>query len=279
MAVKFSQFTSGSVVGDIDFIVGYKSTDNVRIPIGLVTANTTYSISSAQSGSNENITLTGSDASTDSLLVTAGSNITLTDDGAGNGFTIASTATGDTYDLNATTDGSNVDLNLTSGSGTDDSTVQLTAGSNITLTRNSANEVTIAGASGDTYDLNATADGSNVDLNLTSGSGTDNSTVQFTAGTGMTLTRTGAQEITFASSGGGFGSINQFTGTGSSLGALTLGSTPTAAQNCLVSISGVWQNYLDASGAANWTVSTNTFTFVTNPPVTAANGIQIIVIT
>ena len=120
---------------------------------------------------------------------------------------------------------------------------------------------------------------SNVDLNLTSGSGTDNSTVQFTAGTGMTLTRTGAQEITFASSGGGFGSINQFTGTGSSLGALTLGSTPTAAQNCLVSISGVWQNYLDASGAANWTVSTNTFTFVTNPPVTAANGIQIIVIT
>jgi len=80
MAVKFSQFTSGSVVGDIDFIVGYKSTDNVRIPIGLVTANTTYSISSAQSGSNENITLTGSDASTDSLLVTAGSNITLTDE-------------------------------------------------------------------------------------------------------------------------------------------------------------------------------------------------------
>lgn len=225
MAVKFSQFTSGSTVSDIDFLVGYKASDNVQIPIGLVTANTTYGISSAQSGSNENITLTGSDSSTDSLLITAGSNITLTDDGAGNGFTIASTATGDTYDLNATADGSNVDLNLTSGSGTDDSTVQ------------------------------------------------------FTAGTGMTLTRTGAQEITFASSGGGFGSINQFTGTGSSLGALTLGSTPTAAQNCLVSISGVWQNYLDSSGVANWTVSSNTLTFATNPPVTATNGIQIIVIT
>tara|TARA_A100000172_G_scaffold71609_1_gene52308 strand:+ start:180 stop:1586 length:1407 start_codon:yes stop_codon:yes gene_type:complete len=84
--------------------------------------------------------------------------------------------------------------------------------------------------------------------------------------------------ITYGGSSGGFGSINQFTGTGSSLGALTLGSTPTAAQNCLVSISGVTQNYLDSSGAVNWTVSTNTLTFTTNPPVTAANGIQIIVI-
>lgn len=84
--------------------------------------------------------------------------------------------------------------------------------------------------------------------------------------------------IAYGGSSGGFGSINQFQGTGSSLGALTLGSTPTAAQNCLVSISGVTQNYLDSSGAANWTVSTNTLTFTTNPPVTAANAIQIIVI-
>ncbi len=54
------------------------------------------------------------------------------------------TNTDETYDLNATQDGSNVDLNLTSTSGTDNSVVQLTAGSNITLTRNSATEVTIA---------------------------------------------------------------------------------------------------------------------------------------
>ena len=54
------------------------------------------------------------------------------------------TNTDETYDLNATQDGSNVDLNLTSTSGSDDSVVQLTAGSNITLTRNSATEVTIA---------------------------------------------------------------------------------------------------------------------------------------
>jgi len=54
------------------------------------------------------------------------------------------TNTDEKYDLNATQDGSNVDLNLTSTSGTDNSVVQLTAGSNITLTRNSATEVTIA---------------------------------------------------------------------------------------------------------------------------------------
>ena len=50
---------------------------------------------------------------------------------------------GDTYSLSATQDGNNVDILLDAGSGTD-STVQLTAGTNITLTRNNAQEVTIA---------------------------------------------------------------------------------------------------------------------------------------
>ena len=49
---------------------------------------------------------------------------------------------GDTYTFSASQDGNNVDLLLDAGSGTD-STVQLTAGTNITLTRNSASEVTI----------------------------------------------------------------------------------------------------------------------------------------
>ena len=47
---------------------------------------------------------------------------------------------GDTYTLSATQDGNNVDILLDAGSGTD-STVQLTAGNNITLTRSSAQEV------------------------------------------------------------------------------------------------------------------------------------------
>jgi len=70
------------------------------------------------------------------------------------------TNTDETYDFNATQDGNNVDLNLTSTSGTDNSAVQLTAGGNITLTRNSATEVTISatdtGALGKRIDLDST---------------------------------------------------------------------------------------------------------------------------
>lgn len=91
MAVKFSQFTVGATVSDIDYIVGYKSTDNIQIPIGLVTANTTYSVATAQSGLNETLTLTGSDASTNVITFSAGDNISLTDNGTGSGFTIAAT--------------------------------------------------------------------------------------------------------------------------------------------------------------------------------------------
>jgi len=222
MAVKFSQFTTGSTLADIDYFVGYKGTDNIQVAKSLLTG-TTYSVDVPVGTTN--INLAGSDGSNDAIT--------------------------------------------------------LTQGSNITLTHVSPSEISIAATvpAADTYDLNASTDASNVDLNLTSGSGTDNSSVKLTAGTGMTISQSGGNNITLASSGGGFGSINQFTGTGSALGALTLGSTPTAAQNCLVSISGVTQNLLDASGAANWTVSSNTLTFTTNPPVTATNGIQIIVIT
>ena len=80
MAIKFSQFTVGATTSDIDYLVGYKNTDNIQIPVGLVGTNTTYGISTAQSGSNETITLTGSDLSTDLITITAGNDITLTDD-------------------------------------------------------------------------------------------------------------------------------------------------------------------------------------------------------
>lgn len=56
----------------------------------------------------------------------------------------------DTYDINVTTQGSDVDLNLTSTSGTDNSKVQITAGSGIVLTRDAAQQMTIA-RTADTY--------------------------------------------------------------------------------------------------------------------------------
>jgi|TARA_R110001632_G_scaffold23450_3_gene66429 hypothetical protein len=269
MAVKFSQFNLASTLSDIDYLVGFKSTNNIQIPVGLVAVNTTYTVATAQSGSNETLTLTGSDASTDVITFTAGNDITLTDDGAGNGFTIASTASGDTYTLAAGTKaGTSVPLNLDAAAGSD-STVNLTEGSGITLTQTSATEITIASAAGDTYDLNATADGSNVDLNLTSGSGTDNSTVQFTAGTGMTLTRTGAQEVTFASAAGVTMTTSPAATGNGSTATYPLGATPTDENFTMAYISGVYQL------KSSYTVSGSNITFDTNVP----NGASIEIVT
>ena len=107
------------------------------------------------------------------------------------------------YDLNATADGLNVDLNLTSSLGVDNSQVKVVAGSNITLTRDNSAQITIDAASGDTYDLNAGAKtGNKVPLNLTSGSGTDNSTVNLAEGANITLTQVSATEIQIDSTGG-----------------------------------------------------------------------------
>jgi len=188
---------------------------------------------------------------------------------------------GDTYSINATQDGDHVDLNLDAASGTD-STVQLNAGSNITLTRDNANQVTIAStASGDTYDLNATQDGSNVDINLTSGSGSDNSTVQLTAGSNVTLTRNGAQEVTIAASGGSQGITIQEEGSALSTLATTLNFTGTG-----VTASGTGAtktiNVTGGSGSGTVTIEKDvhtgngsTTTFNTSSAIANENNVQI----
>jgi hypothetical protein len=165
--------------------------------------------------------------------------------------------------------------NLTGDSGTteaiaDGNTVDVAGGTDITTVASSADTLTVnhdAITRTDTTSTDAPAAGASVDLVKTIS----------TSAQGH-VTAIDVSTVTWPAGGGGFGSINQTTGTGSSLGAITLGSTPAAAFNCLISISGVTQNYLDAAGTPNWTVSTNTLTFAFNPPVTATNGIQIIVI-
>ena len=219
MAVKFSQFTTGSTLADIDYFVGYKGTDNIQVAKSLL-SGTTYTVDVP--AATTNINLAGSDATNDAIT--------------------------------------------------------LTQGANMTLTRVSANEISFAATvpASDQYDLNATADGSNVDLNLTSTSGTDNSVVQFTAGTGITLTRTGAQEITFASAAGTTVVKDQFTGNNSTT-VFTL-STSTSTDNVNIFISGVYQNSKDSSGQANYAVTSGTtLTFTTAPPTTAANGIEVVI--
>ncbi len=275
MAIKFSEFNVGSTTSDIDYLVGYKNTDNVQIPVGLVGTDTTYTVSTAQAGANETITLTGSDSSTDLITITAGNDISLTDDGAGNGFTIASTVVGDTYTIGTSTNGSSVDVNLDAAAGAD-TNITLTPGTGLSITQ-AADVVTLTNtAPGDTYTLGAGAKaGSSVPINLDAATGSD-SVVNLTEGTGITLTQTSATEITIDGSAGTTVVKDQFTGNNSTT-AFTLSVTPTAADNLNIFISGVYQNSVDSGGTANYSVSGTTLTFVTPPPTTATNGIEVVI--
>ena len=217
MAVKFSQFTTGATLADIDYFVGYQGTDNVQIPKALLTG-TTYSV--VVPAATTNINLAGSDGSNDAIT--------------------------------------------------------LTQGTGMTLTRVSDSEISFA-ASGDSYTLQAgTKAGSSVPLQLDAALGTD-STVNLTEGAGITLTQTSATEITVAATASGTSVVkDQFTGNNSTT-AFTLSVTPTAADNLNIFISGVYQNSLDSSGTANYTVAGTTLTFATAPPTTAANGIEVVI--
>jgi len=144
MAVKFSQFTTASALSDISYLVGYKGTDNVQIAPSLL-AGTTYTLDVP--AATTNINLAGSDSTNDAITLTGGTDITLTRTSASE-ITIASTASGDTYTLQAGAKaGSSVPLQLDAAAGSD-SAVNLTEGTGITLTQNSATEVTIASAGG-----------------------------------------------------------------------------------------------------------------------------------
>ena len=60
MAVKFSQFTTGSSLADIDYFVGYKGTDNIQVAKSLL-SGTTYTID-VPVGTSNSINLAGSDS-------------------------------------------------------------------------------------------------------------------------------------------------------------------------------------------------------------------------
>jgi len=267
MAIKFSQFNVGTTISDIDYLVGYKSTDNVQIPIGLVTANTTYAVSTAQDGANESLILTGTGpASTDVITITAGNDITLTDDGAGNGFTIASTASGETYDLNSTTDGANVDVNLTSTSGLDNSSVKLVPAGGLTISQ-----------TGDVITLDTSA----------SGSGTVTSVGMTMPGAfavaGSPVTTTGTLAVT--TTGGSAGQFLDYTGAwatppsgaptktvdtatiaNATTGTFTLTVTPSSENYVDMYISGVYQSKTTYT-VAGTTVTLDGGTFFPNGAV------------
>ena len=180
MAVKFSQFTTGSSLADIDYFVGYKGTDNIQVAKSLL-SGTTYTIDVP--AGTESINLAGSDGTNDAITLTGGQNITLSRTSA-NEINIATTTLGDTYTIKAGAKaGSSVPLQLDAATGTD-SAVNLTQGAGITLTQTSATEITIA----------ATATGTSVVKDQFTG---NNSTTAFT----LSVTPTAAANLNIFISG------------------------------------------------------------------------------
>ena len=296
MAVKFSQFNIAAATSDIDYVVGYKSTDNVQIPIGLLSKS--YQISTAQSGLNEVLNLTGSDGSIDTITFTAGANITLTDGGAGNGFTIQSkgnvegAGSVNTISKWSATDtltdsimsetaagGQFTDLYITvAGAGGGISTQNLEIGGFLLDSngqKGTAGQIlSSTGALTDwitpeAYDLNSTTDGVNVDLNLTSASGTDNSSVKLVPTGGITISQVG-NVVTLDTSA--LGTISDITAAspltgGGSTGTVNIGiQESSAAQDGYLSSTDwtTFNNKVSTDSAQALTSAADALTLVSN---------------
>jgi len=174
--------------------------------ITIVSSDTTYSTNSSTSGSDARINLVagGSGSGTDYITIAGGSNVQIAE--TGDTITISST-TATTYDLLvAQTLGDNNDpvLRLDPSTGSNDD-ITITGGSNVTVTRNSGTQLTIASTDTNTQNVFATSfvDSSNDALLRLTKSGASSGTqdVKFVAGANITLTPntgTSPQQLTIA---------------------------------------------------------------------------------
>ena len=139
-----------------------------------------------------NLTLTGTLSANGS---TGTNGFILQSQGAGAAQWIDLSTAYDRYDLNAGAKaGQSVPLNLTSTSGADNSTVSLTQGTNINITRNSATEVTINASDAFQGTVTSVASTNQDILQVAGGTGAAQLTPQMgTVATGQTGLVTGAQ--------------------------------------------------------------------------------------
>lgn len=221
-----------SIVAGTGITVTELSAGGVEITNTVTDSNTTYSIAAGADGSNANITLTGSDSSTDEVQLVAGSNVTLAVTSAG-AIEISSTDTdtNTTYSISAETGTGGTNLRLTdSVAGTDD--VLLAEGTGITVTRTDDSTITIATTVVDTnttYTFSAETDGSNANLVLT-GSDASTDSVQLVAGTNIALTVDSAGAVTITATDTNTGITSVVAGTGiavdqTSEGGVTVSTT------------------------------------------------------
>ena len=163
--------------------------------------NTTYDLSAGENLPDVKIILTGSDGSVDEVTLQAGTGIQL--DQTGNVIDISAIGGGGTtYTISATqATPTTVEVTLT-GSDASTDTITLSAGGNVNIAV--VNDV-ITFSSTDTnttYDYGSAQDGTNVDLKLVPSIGATD-TVKLVAGTGVTLTDSGTNQVTIAATGGG----------------------------------------------------------------------------
>jgi hypothetical protein len=254
--------------------------------------DTTYTIGAAD-GDNvdeEKIVLTGSDASTDEVVLEAGAGLSIARSGDKITLTntIADTDTDTTYTISAVDSGDDAIIRLTgSDASTDD--VKLVAGSNITITP-SGDDITIASTAsgGSTNVVVNTFSGDNLDTTFdVSNTIADEDNVQIyidgvyqsksnysTSGTTITFTtapNTGTDniEVTHFVSINGTPSIEVDTFNGdASTTAFTLTTEPATKNNLQIYIDGVYQ------AKANYSVSGTSLTFTTAPQ-TGTNNIEV----
>ena len=103
-----------SVTAGTGISVDQTSEGGVTITNTVTDTDTTYSISAVSDGSNANLRLTGSDASTDDIQLVAGTNITLTVDSAG---AVTIDAAGGSGGITTVTAGTNIDVTEDSAGG------------------------------------------------------------------------------------------------------------------------------------------------------------------
>ena len=158
--------------------------------------DTNYTIQADTATGGANLTLVGSDATTDSVKFANGTNVTVVRTDA-NTITISSADTNTTYTQNASVTTGGANLNLVGSDATTD-TIKFAGGTNVTVVATDANTITInAPDTNTTYTQNISAATGGANLNLV-GSDATTDTVKFADGTGVTVAYTDANTATIS---------------------------------------------------------------------------------